>query len=157
MFQTNSHKKKQDDDLHARDHWSVWCPTKDRCASLHKYDKVLPNMISNFNSEQLTPLYPTQPPWAPDWEGARGRDHSFPRFWVRSSVWYDAPGLAQGGLKTFNQTHLFSTTYKAMNMLGLNPNEQEVIDIPNHVARLRQFFSHRMGSKGQNATFYVTK
>ena len=44
-----------------------------------------------------------------------------------------------------------------MNMLGLNPNEQEVIDIPNHVARLRQFFSHRMGSKGQNATSYVTK
>ena len=47
--------------------------------------------------------------------------------------------------------------YKAMNMLGLNPNEQEVIDIPNHVARLRWFFSHRMGSKGQNATSYVTK
>ena len=29
-----------------------------------------------------------------------------------------------------------------MNMLGLNPNEQEVIDIPNHVARLQKLFSN---------------
>ena len=113
--------------------------------------------ISDFNNQQLNPLHPTQPPWAPDWEGARGRDHSFPRFWVRSSVWYDAPGLAQGGLKTFNQTHLFSTTYKAMNMLGLNPNEQEVIDIPNHVARLRQFkMQHLMSRNNVSGTTWST-
>ena len=29
-----------------------------------------------------------------------------------------------------------------MNMLGLNPNEQEVIDIPNHVARQNTIYLH---------------
>ena len=29
-----------------------------------------------------------------------------------------------------------------MNMLGLNPNEQEVIDIPNHVARQNTIYKN---------------
>ena len=78
-------------------------------------------------------LITVQPSWPSHREGAGRRHNSLPCFWIRRSLRHHAPGLAQGGLQSSRMGNFWLR--QAMNMLGLNPNEQEVIDIPNHVAR----------------------
>ena len=83
-----------------------------------------------------------QPPRYADWEWAGERDHSVQVIWVWSEGRHNTPVCESSvSQRRLILIYLIEDLSKALTMLGLNPTEQETVDIPNQIARFHSLSS----------------
>ena len=82
-------------------------------------------------------LWHDQPPRHADWERAGERHHGVQIIWVWSEGRHYTPvrELSVNVLSHEINIGVIEDLSKALTMLGLNPTEQETVDIPNQIAR----------------------